>query len=355
LARLALGEVSPNPAVGAVVVKNSAVVGRGFTQPPGGDHAEVVALKESGAQAEGGILYVTLEPCVHFGRTPPCTGAIIAAGIAEVHIATLDDNPKVAGRGKAALEKAGIKVVMGEEEAEARQLNEAYFKYIRTGRPFVSVKYAMSLDGKIATREGDSHWISGEEARHIVHQMRHISDAIMVGINTALVDNPHLTARLGYGQGGTSHRQPLRVVVDDEGRLPRDAAMLSEPGQTLLVLGEKVEAGARKAYEKAGAEVLVMPGENGMVDLKGLLEHLGKRNITSLMVEGGSGVLGSLFDARLVDKVVCFVAPMIIGGAGARVPVGGRGVARMADALQLEKVSISQVGEDVMVTGYVRE
>ncbi len=355
LARLALGQVSPNPAVGAVVAKDGNIVGQGYTQPPGGDHAEIVALRESGTKAKGGALYVTLEPCAHQGRTPPCVDSIIAAGIAEVHVATLDDNPLVSGKGKQALEKAGIRVFFGEKESEARQLNEAYLKFIKTGLPFVMAKYAMSLDGKIATREGDSHWISGEEAKHIVHQMRHISDAVMVGINTALADDPRLTARLGYGQGGVCHCQPLRVVVDSKGDLPRDAAMFEEPGKTLLVLGKELTAKDKAAYEKAGAEVLVVPGKKGMVDLKGLLEHLGKRSISSLMVEGGGGILGSLFDAGLVDKVVCFIAPTIIGGTKARVPVAGEGAATMAEALRLHRVSIKQIGGDVMVSGYLRE
>ena len=355
LARLALGQVSPNPAVGAVIVKDGAIVGQGYTQPPGGDHAEIVALIESGARARGSALYVTLEPCAHQGRTPPCIDSIIAAGVAEVHIATLDDNPLVAGKGKKGLEKAGIGVKVGEEEDKARQLNEAYFKFIKTGLPFVIAKYAMSLDGKIATREGDSHWISGEEARHIVHQMRHMSDAVMVGINTALADDPRLTARLGHGQGGVCHCQPLRVVVDSKGDLPPDAAMFGEPGKTLLVLGKELATEDEAAYRKAGAEVLVVPGRKGMVDLKGLLGHLGKRGITSLMVEGGGGILGSLFDTELVDKVVCFIAPTIIGGAKARVPVGGQGVATMAEALRLHRATINQVGEDVMVSGYLKE
>jgi diaminohydroxyphosphoribosylaminopyrimidine deaminase/5-amino-6-(5-phosphoribosylamino)uracil reductase len=355
LARLALGQVSPNPAVGAVVVKNDTIIGQGYTQSPGGDHAEIVALKESGAKAKGSTLYVTLEPCAHKGRTPPCVDSIVTAGVAEVYMATLDDNPLVAGEGRKALEKAGLKVSIGDRENEARQLNEAYFKFIKSGIPFVTAKYAMSLDGKIATREGDSHWISGEESRHIVHQMRHISDAVMVGINTVLADNPRLTSRLGHGQGGVCHCQPMRVVVDSEGNLPRDAAMLGEPGRTLLVLGKNIKAKDKATYEKAGAEIVVIPGKGDMVDLKGLLEYLGKRKITSLMVEGGGSLLGSLFDESLVDKVICFITPLLIGGSKARVPVGGEGVTTMAEALRLHRTDISLIGEDVMVVGYVKE
>ena len=353
LARLALGQVSPNPAVGAVIVKDGVVVGQGYTQPPGGGHAEIVALKASAGQVKGGSLYVTLEPCSHYGRTPPCTDSIIAAGISEVHLAAIDDNRLVAGRGRAALERAGIKVVVGEDEAEARQLNEAYFRFITSGLPFVTAKYAMSLDGKIATRQGDSRWVSGEEARNYVHNMRYISDAVMVGVNTVLADDPRLTARTCHGRGGTSHRQPLRVVVDDVGRMPLNAAMLAEPGETLLALGRQATSKEKAAYRKAGAAVVELPSADGLVDLKKLLEYLAGRSITSLMVEGGGALLGSLFDAALVDKVVCFVAPAIIGGARAKVPVAGRGVDRMAEAIRLKRVTVGRLGDDVMVTGYV--
>jgi diaminohydroxyphosphoribosylaminopyrimidine deaminase/5-amino-6-(5-phosphoribosylamino)uracil reductase len=349
LARLALGQVSPNPAVGAVIVKNGVVV----TQPPGGDHAEIVALKASGGQVKGGSLYVTLEPCSHYGSTPPCTDSIIAAGISEVHLATVDDNCLVAGSGRAALEKAGIKVIVGEGKAEAKQINEAYFKFITSGLPFVTAKYAMSLDGKIATREGDSRWISSEEARNYVHNMRYISDAVMVGVNTVLVDNPRLTARTCHGRGGTSHSQPLRVVIDDVGRMPLDATMFAEPGETLLVLGSKVTIEEKAAYKKAGATVVELPSAGCMVDLKKLMKYLAGRNITSLRVEGGGALLGSLFDAALVDKVVCFIAPTIIGGARAKVPVAGHGVDKIIEAVRLKRVTVNRLSDDVMVTGYV--
>ncbi|MBN1862920.1 MAG: bifunctional diaminohydroxyphosphoribosylaminopyrimidine deaminase/5-amino-6-(5-phosphoribosylamino)uracil reductase RibD, partial [Dehalococcoidales bacterium] len=207
LARLALGQVSPNPAVGAVVVRDGEVVGQGYTRPPGLDHAEKVALKQAGERAHGGVMYVTLEPCCHQGRTPPCTRAIIGAGIAEVHLANLDVNPQVSGKGKDELERAGIRVVVGECQAEASQLNEAYAKFITEGVPFVTVKFAMSLDGKIATRSGDSRWISGELSRKRVHNLRYIADAVMVGVGTVLADDPRLTARC-CGKGGVLKKQP---------------------------------------------------------------------------------------------------------------------------------------------------
>ncbi|WP_076005088.1 bifunctional diaminohydroxyphosphoribosylaminopyrimidine deaminase/5-amino-6-(5-phosphoribosylamino)uracil reductase RibD [Dehalogenimonas formicexedens] len=353
LARLALGEVSPNPAVGAVIVRGDEIVGEGFTQPPGQDHAEIVALKQAGEQSHGATMYVTLEPCCHFGRTPPCTRAIIAAGIKAVHIATLDDNPRVFGCGKAELESAGIEVHIGERREEARELNEAYFKYINTGLPFVTAKYSMSLDGKIATRTMDSKWISNDDSRLFSHTLRHASDAIMAGVGTVLADNPRLTARGCAGRGGTSHKQPMRVIVDSNGRTPLDACVFTEPGKTLIALGRAVPESRLDAYRKVGAEVVQLPGRDGRVGLEPLLRYLGERQITSLLVEGGGTLLGSLFDERLVDKVVAIVAPIIIGGAGAKTPVAGVGVEKIAQALSLENVRVTRSGDDTVISGYV--
>lgn len=353
LARLALGQVSPNPAVGAVVVKNGVVVGQGYTQPPGHDHAEIVALNEAGGWARGGVMYITLEPCSHYGRTPPCSKAIIGAGIVEVHVAVLDDNPAVSGSGRAELEACGIKVWVGECEEEARELNEYHTKFITCGLPFVTAKYAMSLDGKIATRSGDSKWISNEEARHFAHHIRYASDAIMAGVNTILIDDPHLTARSGGGRGGTAKKQPLRVIVDDVGRTPLTANVFREPGETLLALGRAVKTEAKTAFTEVGAQVVELPSANDMVDMEGLLKYLAGRNITSVLVEGGGILLGSLFDLGLVDRVVCFMAPIIIGGSEARTPVAGTGVDRVAEALKLERVKVIPLGQDLMITGYV--
>ena len=355
LAKLALGQVSPNPAVGAVVVKNDIVVGQGYTQPPGSWHAEVVALKQAGKKAQGGVMYVTLEPCCHYGRTPPCTQAIIAAGIAEVHLAMLDANPLVSGRGKDELEKEGIKVYLGEHEEEAKKVNEAYTKFITTGMPFVTAKFAISLDGKIATRSGDSKWISGDEARKYVHNLRYTSDAIMAGVNTVLVDDPRLTARSCGGRGGTARKQPLRVIVDGKGRTPLTAQLFSEPGKTLLALGKFVTPEEKAAFAQVGAELLELPSEGGRVDLGELLKALGERGITSVLVEGGGILLGSLFDGKLVDKVIAFIAPIIIGGKEAKTAVSGKGVDKVVDSLKLERVSLEKLGEDLMVSGYVKE
>ena len=355
LAKLALGQVSPNPAVGAVVVKNDIVVGQGYTQPPGSWHAEVVALKQAGKEAQGGVMYVTLEPCCHYGRTPPCTQAIIAASIAEVHLAMLDANPLVSGRGKDELEREGIKVYLGEHEEEAKRVNEAYTKFITTGIPFVTAKFAISLDGKIATRSGDSKWISGDEARKYVHNLRYTSDAIMAGVNTVLVDNPRLTARSCGGRGGTARKQPLRVIVDGKGHTPLTAQLFSEPGTTLLALGKFITPEEKAAFAQVGAELLELPSEGELVDLGKLLEALGERGITSVLVEGGGILLGSLFDCKLVDKVIAFIAPIIIGGKEAKTAVSGKGVGKVVDSLKLERVSLEKLGEDLMVSGYVKE
>jgi len=353
LAKLALGQVSPNPAVGAVVVKNSVVVGRGYTQQPGSWHAEVHAFKEAKAEARGGVLYVTLEPCCHYGRTPPCTQAIITAGITEVHMAMLDPNPLVSGRGEEELEKAGIKTYVGEHEAEAREINEAYIKYITTGMPFVIAKFAVSLDGKIATRSGDSKWISSEESRKYVHKMRYVADAIMAGVNTVLADDPHLTIRCSGGKGGTARKQPLRIIVDSKGRTPLTAQVFSEPGKTLLVLGRMATPEEKEAFAQVGAEILEVPSAEGLVNLEKLLRTLGQREVSSVLVEGGGKLFGSLFDCGLVDKVVAFIAPIIIGGEEAKTAVGGRGIDKVAESLRLERISVENFEDDVMVSGYV--
>lgn len=354
MAKLALGQVSPNPAVGAVVVKNDTVIGQGYTQPPGSRHAEVVALEQAGEKARGGAMYVTLEPCCHYGQTPPCSQAIITAGITEVHVAMLDPNPLVSGRGREELEKEGIKVYVGEHEAEAKQINEAYTKFIITGMPFVTAKFAISLDGKIATKSGDSEWISGGEARKYVHNLRYITDAIMAGVNTILVDDPHLTTRCSGGRGGTVRKQPLRVIVDSNGRTPLTAQVFSEPGKTLVALGRLVKPEEKAAFAQISAELLELPSQQGLVDLEKLLKALGERQITSILVEGGGILLGSLFDRGLVDKVIAFIAPIIIGGKEAKTAIGGEGVDNVVNAFRLDRVSVKKLGQDLMVSGYIK-
>ena len=352
LAKLALGQVSPNPAVGAVIVKDDDVIGQGYTQPPGSSHAEIMALKEAGEHARGGAMYVTLEPCCHFGRTPPCTKAIIAAGIKEVHAAMIDPNPQVNGKGLKELEKAGIKTFVGEYTDDAAEIIESYVKFITTGKPFVTIKFAMSLDGKIATKSGDSKWISGDESRRYVHFMRYTSDAVMVGVNTVLTDDPQLTARCSY-RGGMSKKQPLRVILDATGRTPATARIFNEPGNVLLALGENVSAAQKKAYTKLGADILELPSQRGLLDLEKLLIALGQKEITSILVEGGATLLGSLCDRNLVDKVTVFIAPIIIGGEKARTAVGGKGIDKVVNSLKLERVKTKRSDSDMMITGYI--
>jgi diaminohydroxyphosphoribosylaminopyrimidine deaminase/5-amino-6-(5-phosphoribosylamino)uracil reductase len=353
LARLASGYSSPNPAVGAVVVKDGKVVGMGYTQPAGGHHAEVMALEQAGENARGAALYVTLEPCCHFGRTPPCTAAIIEAGVAEVHIALVDPNAVVSGGGIAQLNGAGIKTYVGAHEAEARDVNEAYLKYITTGLPFVTAKFAMSLDGKIATRSGHSHWISNEQARCYVHGVRHTVDAVMIGVNTLITDDPRLTARGCCGRSGCTAKQPLRIIADGTGRSPVDSRMFSEPGHTLVACIEPYDAEKRAELNAPNVEVLGVPGSNGLVDLEALLRAAGERGISTVLLEGGSELLGYAFDHRLVDKVLAFIAPIIIGGSEGRTAVGGDGAMTVQEALSLDRVEVKNFADNVLISGYV--
>ncbi|PKB79842.1 MAG: riboflavin biosynthesis protein RibD [SAR202 cluster bacterium Io17-Chloro-G9] len=351
LAKQALGSTSPNPAVGAVVTRDGATVGEGFTLPPGQRHAEIGALQQAGERSRGATLYTTLEPCCTFGRTPPCTQAIIAAGVQRVNLAAIDPNPKVSGRGRAELEAAGIEVAAGEESAAAQELYEAFAKHIITGLPFVTAKFAMSLDGKIATHTGDSKWVTGPEAREMVQQMRREGDAVMVGINTVLADDPQLTAR--DAQGEPLQRQPLRVVLDSHCSIPDEARLLHEPGTTIIASTHDAPAILVARLEAAGAEVYLGEADpEGRVDLLPLLAMLGRRGVVSLLTEGGGMVLGSLFDAGLVDKVFAFVAPSIIGGEDAASPVAGLGASIMSEALRVERTQLRQVGPDWLITGY---
>ena len=353
LARRAVGVSSPNPPVGAVVAIGGEIVGEGWTQTAGLAHAEIEALRGAGARARGAALYTTLEPCNHHGRTPPCTEAIIAAGISEVHASITDPSPRVAGRGIARLRAAGIAVQIGEGQEEAGELADPHAKYINTGLPFVTAKFAASLDGKIATRSGDSRWVTGNSARDYAHQLRAATDAVLVGIGTVLADDPRLTAR--DAAGGPLPRQPLRVIADSHGRLPPAAMLLAEPGKTLVAVAhQEGEPGlpSLPSLQGVDAEIFCCPGPDGRVDLNALIRELGRREITSLLVEGGGTLLGSLFDLGLVDKVVAFVAPVIIGGESAPSAVGGRGAERMSDAMRLSRVTIQQLGDDVAVIGY---
>jgi len=355
LARQALGSSSPNPAVGAVVVKEGKIIGEGYTQPAGFDHAEIVALKRAGPAARGAILYVSLEPCCHFGRTPPCTKAIIEAGIREVHAAVIDPNPLVSGLGLEELKSVGITVHLGEKEEEARRLNEAFFKYITTGMPFTIAKYAMTLDGKTATVTRDSRWVSGEAARRRVHQLRSICDAIMVGIETVLADDPLLTVRLD-GPASKRHRHPVRVVVDSRGRIPLESKLLnpSLPGQVLVATTPQIPDQKKAALEARKAVVVILPERKGRVDLAALMRYLGEREMCTILLEGGGTLLASALQQGLVDKLIVFVTPKIVGGASAPTGVGGVGLQRMSQAIAAPFAEIEKVGEDLMVTAYPR-
>ena len=349
LARMALDSASPNPAVGALVVKDGVVVGEGWTQPPGQSHAEPMAISQAGTRSRGAMLFVTLEPCNYFGRTSPCTETIIDAGIAEVHVSTLDPNPMVNGTGISRLREAGIRTNVGEYEEHSRHLMKAYLKFVEIGLPFVTAKFAMSLDGKIATHSGASRWITGEESRRYAHRLREQSSAVMVGINTVLVDNPQLTAR--DSQGIALDRQPLRVIVDSTARTPADARLLSEPGRTLIAISQVNKVASRRLAD-LGVEVEAVPASDGSVDLCRLLEALAGREVSSVLVEGGGTLLGSLCDKGLIDKYVAFIAPTIIGSVEAPSPIGGRGIEDIKEALRLQHVTIQQMGKDVMIAGY---
>ena len=355
LARGVLGSTSPNPSVGAVLVRDGEIVGRGATQPAGLAHAEVVALHEAGELARGASLYVTLEPCCHWGRTPPCTRAVIEAGVSEVVIAATDPNPLVAGNGIAGLRSAGLKVVLLPEDwnlrVETDQLYEGFAKHINTGLPFVLAKFAMSLDGKIATHTGDSKWVTGNAARALVQQMRRETDAIMVGANTVLADDPQLTAR---GEDNLPlPRQPIRVTLDSQCRMPVRSQLLRQPGQTLVYTTEAAPAGNVGGLLRAGADVVpVGATSEALVSVEEVMSDLGRRGVVNLLVEGGGKTLGSLFDEGLIDKVHAFVAPVIIGGIDAASPVEGVGAELMANASRLGRTSFRQIGDDWMITGY---
>ena len=350
-AQRALGWSSPNPAVGAVVVRDGEVVGRGHTQPPGSDHAEVVALREAGEAARGATAYVTLEPCGHYGRTPPCTEALVRAGVAEVRYALEDPDPLVCGEGRRQLLEAGVRVEAGDGAENSARLLEGYIKHRRTGMPFVIAKFAASLDGRIAAASGDSRWVTGPDARAWVHRVRPTLDAIMVGSNTVLMDNPSLTAR-PEGETGEVH-QPLRVVVDSTGRVPHDAAVLQGGSPALIATTAASPDAWRLSMERAGADVLVLPAHGDRVDLEALLGILGGRGVLTALCEGGGVLLGSLFDARLVDRVQAVIAPLVIGAAEAAAAVAGRGAYRMIDAPRLRDVTVERLGDDTLISGLV--
>ncbi|HLW58872.1 MAG TPA: bifunctional diaminohydroxyphosphoribosylaminopyrimidine deaminase/5-amino-6-(5-phosphoribosylamino)uracil reductase RibD [bacterium] len=347
LARCGAQTASPNPMVGAVVVSKDRIVGRGYHLRPGCAHAEVLALQEAGSATGGATLYVTLEPCAHWGRTGPCTEAIIGGGVRRVVAAMEDPDRRVRGRGLRRLREAGIETTLGVGEGDARRLNEAYIKHRTTGLPFVTAKWAMTLDGRTATSTGDSRWISGEASRGLVHEIRASADAILVGIGTVLRDDPQLTAR------GPARHQPARIVVDSALRIPAAARVLTENGAPVIVATtSRAPQAARAALEARGVDVWVADGPDRRVDVRTILEALGRRGMTSLLVEGGSRIHGTFIDAGLVDKVLVFLGSLIVGGAGP-CAVGGAGADTIAHALRLVRTAVRQIDQDVVIEGYL--
>lgn len=353
LARRATGRTSPNPLVGAVVVKAGQVIGEGYHRKAGTPHAEVHALNAAGENARGATLYVTLEPCCHWGRTPPCTDALINAGIIEVYIAGIDPNPKVAGKGVRQLEKAGLRVHVGLCGQEAAELNEIYRKYIQTGTPFIILKTAMSLDGKIATVSGESQWITSEASRQRGHQIRDTVDAILVGRGTVERDNPALTTRLQDGDG----QDAIRIVLDSHASIPADARIFNAESEAGVIIAVTPDAPAENvaALQNAGAEVVTVSATDGnQVCFKSLMEILGGREITSVLIEGGGEINASAIAAGIVDKVMCFIAPKIIGGQKAPGPIGGDGFPNLSDVPHLRRIRVTPMpGADLLVEGYL--
>ena len=348
LAERGRGYVEPNPLVGAVIVRDGQVVGEGWHQRFGEAHAEVNALTAAGDAAQGAILYVTLEPCCHQGKTPPCTDAVRRAGVRRVVAAMLDPFPQVAGQGAAVLRAACMQVEIGILEAEARRLNAPYLKLLATGRPYVHAKWAMTLDGKIATRSGDSKWISNEAARRRVHELRGRMDAIIVGIGTVLADDPLLTAR------PPGPRTPVRIVLDSQGRLPPGSKLVAtaKDAATLVVTADTVPAARTEALRQLGCTLLRQPADLGRPMVGALLDELGRRRMTNVLVEGGAEVFGSFLDAGEIDEVHVYVAPKLVGGAAARTALAGNGVAKVADALALANWQVENIDGDVLLHGW---
>lgn len=350
LARKGEGRTRPNPAVGAVIVADRQVVGEGYHPAAGEPHAEIFALRQAGDLAHGADLYVTLEPCSHHGRTGPCADAVIAAGIARVFVGVSDPNPQVCGRGMERLRAAGIEVMVGIRELECQRLIAPFAKHVSTGLPLVTLKTAVTLDGKTATATGDSQWVSGPASRLHVHRLRDRVDAIMVGIGTVLHDDPQLTTRLP--EGGCN---PLRVVVDSQLRIPDKAKLLGDLASAATLIATTSLASAQKVewLQQQGVEVLVLDGQSGRVDLFELLHRLGQRGVQHLLLEGGSGLNEAMLQAGLIDRVMVFVAPKIVGGSDGFGIFAGAGVCRMADALTLTDLRSSRFEDDILIEGEV--
>jgi len=361
LAERGRGRVSPNPLVGSVLARAGEIIGEGHHAELGGPHAEVAAIadcRRRGADPSGATMYVTLEPCAHHGRQPPCTEAIVAAGIARVVVASDDPSEKANGRGPGVLRDEGIAVELAEgaEAAAARRLNQAFRKHARTGRPLVVFKSALSLDGKVATAAGESKWISGAQSRALVHRWRADLDAVVVGVETALADDPLLTARDVEAPVGQAPRQPVRVVFDSQARLPIDSALVGSIDQARLVVvaGSDAPAARTAALQDAGAELIVVDG-TGTAQVPAALAELGRREIASVLLEGGPTLAGSFHDAGEVDELRLFIAPIVLGGVGDRAPIEGEGATGIDEAQRALAVDWDRIGDDLLVTARLRE
>lgn len=350
LAARARGRTRPNPMVGAVVVRKGRIIGRAFHHRAGGSHAEVLALRQAGRAARGATLYVSLEPCGHTGRTPPCAEAIRRAGIRRVVAAMIDPNPKNRGKGLGRLRRDGIRTSVGLLEREARRLNEVFLTWMSKGRPFVTVKVAQSLDGKIASVDGKSRWISGRPARGWVHRLRAEVDAILVGVGTVLQDDPRLTVRSGGKKGAP---RPIKVVLDSQLRTPA-TARLFDSGAPVLIAATRGASRARELkLRRAGGDVLRLPARTGRVDLRALLRQLARRGISHLLIEGGGETIASALGAGVVDRMAWVIAPKVLGGRRAPGSVGGPGF-RLNQAVSFKDLAVRRLGEDLLVMGEVR-
>ena len=349
LAGNAIGRTSPNPLVGAVIVKDNRVVGCGWHRKAGTPHAEVHALNQAGELAQGADVYVTLEPCAHYGKTPPCAKALVEAKVKNVYGGLLDVNPKVAGKGFKILEDAGIHVEYGFLQDELRKQNEVFFKWIEHKKPFVVLKAAMTLDGKIATATGQSKWITNETSRAYGYKLRDIYDGIMVGINTVIEDNPMLTARVDGG------KNPIRIVVDSSLKIDINANLVQDKSaKTIIATTDKADKDKILKLQAQDVDVIVVDkDENDKVDIEKLLNILGQQNICSILVEGGATLSGSFVAKKLVDKVYFFIAPKIVGGKEAKTPVAGTGILNLQEALALKDIQIEKLEEDILIIGRV--
>jgi len=347
LAEKGRGRTSPNPMVGAVLVKNGNVVGEGYHAKAGEAHAEIVALQQAREETRGAVLYLNLEPCTHYGKTPPCAPQVIQSNIKRVVIGMEDPNPLVKGKGVETLKRAGLKVEVGILEKECRRLNEAFCKYILKKEPFVMLKVAATLDGKIATRNGDSKWISGEASRHLVHQLRDQVDGVLVGIGTVLKDDPRLTARIRKG------RDPYRIILDSQLKTPEEAKVIgTSPSKTIFASTEIAPKDKIEKLEKKGAQVLLFDSKRGKINLKSCLSKLGEIGMMSLMVEGGSQVNGSFLDEGLIDKLLLFLSPKIMGDPQALGIFGGKAVSSVQETIAFKEMKTRKVGKDILLESY---